>query len=107
MKSHFKSGFSGIIFSLLVFAVLLGFLFFAVGDADKNSDLKQQEFLLQALRKAAISCYAIEGFYPPNLEYLEEHYGVIIDHSKFEVDYDVFAGSGVMPVIDVYPKQWR
>ncbi|MCL2817072.1 MAG: hypothetical protein FWD39_01630 [Clostridiales bacterium] len=108
MKSHFKSGFGGIVFSLLVFAVLLGFLFFAVGDADKSSDLKQREFLLRALRNAAISCYAIEGHYPARLEYLEEHYGVVIDHDKYIVDYEIFS-SNIMPVISISirPKEWR
>jgi len=102
MKSHFRQGFlKGIILPVLLFAVLVGFLLLAVKDADTNSDIKQQEFILQALHKAAVSCYAIEGRYPANVKYMEDRYGVVIDHDKYLVDYDIFA-SNIMPVIRVY-----
>jgi len=104
MKSHFKGGFGGLVFSLLVFAALLCFLVLAVGDADKNSDQKQMEFLSQALRRAAVSCYAIEGRYPATVQYMEDHYGVVIDHNKFIVDYDI-SFSNQVPVINVYVKK--
>ena len=47
-------------------------------------------------------CYAIEGRYPPSIEYLEEHYGVMINRKKYNVFYDGFA-SNVMPDITVVP----
>ena len=44
--------------------------------------------------------YAAEGVYPPDLAYLEEHYGVQIDEERFTVSYVVF-GSNLMPDITV------
>ena len=43
-------------------------------------------------------CYAIEGRYPPSVEYLEENYAVQINRKKYNVFYDGFA-SNVMPEI--------
>lgn len=65
------------------------------------------------IRKAAIACYAIEGSYPQEIEYLEKHYGLTIDHSNFVVNYES-VGSNLMPAIAVVPKgtyhfenEWR
>ena len=56
----------------------------------------------EAILHAAVSCYAIEGFYPPNLAYLEEHYGVVIDRESCLVYYDLM-GSNVLPSVQVVP----
>lgn len=47
-------------------------------------------------------CYAIEGRYPPSVEYLEENYAVQINRKKYNVFYDGFA-SNVMPEITIIP----
>lgn len=53
-----------------------------------------------AVIRAAVECYAVEGAYPGSLSYLEEHYGLIINHSDFIVVYDVFA-SNLLPQVQV------
>ena len=50
-----------------------------------------------------MACYAAEGFYPPNLDYLEEHYGVQIDKRHFVVHYTAIA-ENLMPDITVLEK---
>ena len=50
-----------------------------------------------------MACYAAEGVYPPDLAYLEEHYGVQINEKHFAVYYDAFA-SNMMPDITVLEK---
>ena len=42
----------------------------------------------------------LKAFIPPDLAYLEEHYGVQIDEERFTVSYVVF-GSNLMPDITV------
>ena len=64
--------------------------------------LTQLNVLDQAIRRATIQCYAIEGRYPPSVEYLEEHYGLSIDREKYYVFYDGWA-SNIMPDITVFP----
>jgi len=71
-----------------------------IGQASQRVDAEQAARLREVLRRAAISCYAVEGRFPPNLEYLVEHYGVIIDHSRFIVHYDVVSRNA-MPNIQV------
>ena len=56
--------------------------------------------LEDALRRAAVACYAAEGIYPPNLEYMEEHYGIRIDEGRYTVMYVPIA-SNLMPDITV------
>ena len=70
-------------------------------DADASKEgLKQLE---TSVRRSCVACYASEGVYPPNIEYLEDNYGLIIDHSKYTVRYSVFA-ENLMPDITVLEK---
>ena len=62
------------------------------------SEGRQQ--LEDAVRRSAVACYAAEGIYPPNLEYLEEHYGIRVDRERYTVMYEIFA-SNLMPDVTV------
>ena len=64
----------------------------------RSSESRQQ--LEDAVRRGAVACYAVEGIYPPNVEYLEEHYGIQIDWERYTVIYEAFA-SNLMPDITV------
>ena len=64
---------------------------------------EEREQLERAIRRAAVACYAAEGFYPPDLEYIVENYGVQIRKDVFIVDYDIFA-ENIMPGIKVMGK---
>ena len=52
------------------------------------------------LRRGCVACYAAEGIYPQDLEYLEEHYGVQVDGDRYVVHYEIFA-QNLMPDITV------
>lgn len=58
----------------------------------------------QAVRRAAVTCFAAEGAYPPDTDYLAEHYGLRVDPERYVVDYDVFA-ENLMPEITVLRKE--
>lgn len=62
-----------------------------------QEDLNQ---LRSVLYRGCVACYATEGFYPPNLEYLEGNYGIRIDRTKYQVNYQVFA-ENLMPNITI------
>lgn len=49
--------------------------------------------LRDAIRRSALQCYAVEGVFPPTLDYLEEKYGVQVNREKFVVSYDIFASN--------------
>ena len=76
---------------------------FSLGFAGRTGE-KDQETLRKAIARASVQCYAIEGRYPPSVEYLEENYGVQIDRRKYNVFYNGFA-SNVMPEITVIPAE--
>jgi hypothetical protein len=62
---------------------------------------KQQ--LEEALRRTAVACYGAEGFYPPNVDYMVEHYGLQYDEEAYWIHYERFA-SNLMPEITVVEK---
>ena len=54
-------------------------------------------------RRAALTCYAVEGAYPQSLEELERGYGLAYNKDAYIVSYDAFA-SNIMPNIQVLRK---
>ena len=68
-----------------------------LGDGQQEAGRQQLE---NALRRAAVACYAAEGIYPPTVQYLTDHYGILIDRDKYHVFYEVFA-ENLMPEITV------
>ncbi len=54
----------------------------------------------QLIRKYAVQCYASEGAYPPNLDYLVGNYGLILDPDKYAYYYSAFS-SNMMPEVIV------
>ena len=103
LKNKEKSGFLyGIFVPLISAVVLFCFLYGLTNLSNGNSDEGRRR-LEDALRRAAVACYASEGIYPPSWNYLEEHYGVQIDHSRYVVSYTVFA-ENLMPDITVLEK---
>ena len=65
---------------------------------------KQQESLETALARDITHCYAVEGFYPPSLSYMEEHYGLTYDKDLFFVDYQPI-GSNIRPDVTVISRK--
>lgn len=68
----------------------------------KNTD-EQTQNLESTIMKTAVHCYAIEGAYPSNLDYLIEEYNLSINSDKYIVHYEVFA-SNIAPDITVISK---
>jgi len=76
---------------IILFAVVLAAALYSVQDATDSSDRLQYDMTMRAISRALADCYAIEGYYPPNIGYLYEHYRVKVDENKYFVLYDVFA----------------
>ena len=72
--------------------------------AAQMEDGESRKILERSLRSAVVNCYAQEGFYPPNLAYIEENYGVRIDESRFRVYYEA-QGSNLMPDITIIERR--
>ena len=87
---------------ILLLAVALLFLG-AVNRLEEGRRAEGVQQLETALRRAAVSCYASEGFYPPDVAYMQEHYGLRFDEESYVVHYRLTA-SNWMPDITVLEK---
>ena len=83
--------------SLLCFAAALN----GLENGRKAEALSQLDTVL---RRGCVTCYAAEGIYPPDLEYLKEYYGVQVDEKQYTVYYDRFA-ENLMPDITVLENE--
>jgi len=45
------------------------------------------------IRKSVNQCYALEGSYPPDLQYLVDHYGLILDYETYFYFYEAHGGN--------------
>ena len=82
-----------------IFLLAALWLFCAVEQVSRAGAGEGRGQLELAIRRAAVSCYASEGIYPPTLDYLTEHYGIQVEE-RYIVHYDCFA-SNLMPDITV------
>lgn len=101
-KEKEKSVLRGYVVSLAAMALGVAVFSAAMGSVAGEAGNRQEEALKKAVTRATVQCYAIEGRYPPSVEYLEENYGVQINPEKYNVFYDGFA-SNVMPEITIIP----
>jgi len=86
----------------LMLGILLVFVMSVSGlETDRKKEGRQQ--LEEVLRRTAVTCYAAEGFYPPDLEYMREQYGLRYNENEYVIYYERFA-SNLMPVITVLEK---
>ena len=62
-----------------------------------------RDILDKALSRSITQCYAIEGTYPPDLDYLVEHYGLCYDSETFFIDYR-YIGSNLRPDVTIIER---
>ena len=87
---------------ILALAVLLCFLL-ALNRLEQGADDQGKQRLEDALHRTAVACYATEGFYPPDVAYMVQHYGLQYDEDTYRVHYEIFA-SNLMPEITVVER---
>ena len=79
--------------SIAIFLGLAVIFVVGVNYLGKGQIEKEQESLEKAIARDIVQCYSIEGQYPPDLEYMEDHYGLTYDKSTFFVDYQPIAAN--------------
>ncbi len=88
-----------ILYPFMLFLIIL-VIYNGSNMAEKNANLSKEAVYL-IIEKSVMQCYASEGSYPADLEYLEEHYGLILDKDNYIYEYNIFA-SNVMPEIIIH-----
>jgi len=99
----FIKNIKGVVFTAAILCAVILLFISAVSGASEKAELST-EIVAEAIRRAAVQCYAIEGFYPMELEYLIEKYGLIIDRERFVIYYRAEM-SNFLPTIMVEPVQ--
>ena len=89
-------------FSALPVLMVAAAIIFSGITTEMNSEKSERdrEKLYDSLTRAAVACYAVEGAYPPDVEYLIENYRVRVDSDRYTVKYELYA-SNLMPSITV------
>ena len=90
---------------LILLAALAAALVWYFASTVSARDLSEESAtaVRDAVRRGALQCYAVEGVYPPTLEYLQENYGIQVNTRDFYIRYDIFA-SNIAPEITVTAK---
>ena len=88
----------------LLFPAILIIFLLALSSIQDSALQKQQESLETALERDITHCYAVEGYYPPSLSYIEEHYGLTYDKDLFFVDYQP-VGSNIRPNVTIIARK--
>ena len=86
---------------LLLMALLIVGAWRLVSRVDTAHDRAQTQFVRDAVRNAALTCYAVEGAYPESLEYLRSNYGLAYDEDRYRVNYDAFSDNLVPEIFVV------
>jgi len=102
-RTPFLSYIKKINLPVLGFLVLLIAFLYGVSNVSATTTSKQLESLENALHRSIVQCYAIEGMYPPSLDYLREHYGLLYDEEAFFIDYSPIA-SNLMPDVTIISR---
>ena len=87
---------------LIFVALIVGFIFL-INNITSKSGSREKEIVTEAVKNAALTCYAVEGMYPDSLDYLRENYNLSYNEDKYVVDYETFA-SNVIPHIKVVER---
>lgn len=88
---------------IVLFAAILMLFLYGISYVSSSTGERQEASLINAMERNIVHCYALEGFYPPSLSYMEEHYGLTYDETMFIVDYQPI-GTNIYPDFTIIRK---
>ncbi len=101
---HIRMPLVSLIAGVLIIAAAAAVLLTGLsGYADHFSENKLSEVRDTVLSYVA-QCYALEGKYPPDLNYLAKKYGLQLDTERYVYHYDMYA-SNVLPDVRVFMRK--
>lgn len=84
------------ILPIVFFVVVVVVFFILLNNVSNDTADRQMQSLETALEHDIAQCYALEGRYPENVDYLVDHYGLTFDHDTFVVQYTYY-GDNLYP----------
>ena len=105
MRRVFKKSFAASLVSGIVpiafTVVIMVMTMVGLRQAEESSRAEGVRLLEEAIVRAAVHSYAVNGYFPESLAYISENFGIFIDRSRFVVHYEVFA-TNLLPDIRVF-----
>ena len=95
-----RSWVKGLVITLVSFGIALCVLISGLTNISARNEQAQATALKASVLRATLTCYAIEGRYPQDAEYLHVHYGLLYDRSHFIVTINTFS-ENLLPDISV------
>ena len=90
------------ILKICLFALLLVVAVLVIGHIDSAQNHVETELVRDAVKNAALTCYAVEGAYPEDVEYLKENYQLAYDEERYFITYESFASNRIP---DIYVSE--
>ena len=102
-KKKYKRRISfSVLFPFITFIPIIVLFYQGIHSISHVNEQEQEASLRTALRQNIVHCYAIEGRYPPSLDYLEKNYGITYNKDKYFIDYQPI-GTNIYPDITIIP----
>ena len=89
--------------AILVFVALIIVFVALVNNITGKGNRREMDIVKDAVKNATLTCYAVEGMYPDDLNYLIEHYNLSYNKDRYIVYYEPLA-SNVIPSIKVVER---
>ena len=89
--------------AILIFVALIVAFVLLINNITGKGNGRELEIVRDAVKNAAITCYAVEGAYPDDVSYLRDNYRLAYDEERYLVNYEAFA-SNMIPDIYVTEK---
>lgn len=86
--------------AILLFVAVIAAFVLLVNNITSKNDGRELQIVRDAVKNAALTCYAVEGMYPEDLAYLRDHYNLSYNEERYHVFYEPIA-SNLMPSIKV------
>ena len=93
-----------LVLGVALFAAVAGWTVRGVQDAALMSDKEGLRLAQDAIERAVVSCYSLEGVYPATYEDLKAKSGLAVNEEKYIVFYEIFA-SNIRPSVTVMERQ--
>ncbi len=83
------------ILKILLICLVLTLCVVMVGRIGRTGAAAESELVRKAVREAAITCYAVEGAYPDDVEYLRRYYHLSYNDDLYLVTIESFASNHI------------
>ena len=83
------------IVKIVLIAAVLVLVVVLIGRISNSQQSAESEIVRQSIKDAAINCYAVEGAYPDDLEYLRENYMLAYNEDRYFVTYNAFSSNHI------------